>query len=206
MEIVTVVAVLAVVAAVVVMWAIASGKISDLLVVRPAPGIAPVGRDDLWFAEMALAREEHPWTVRPCPEEPRAHFVAEWKLADARWWGLAQRNGLSSAYRAWFAIDERRHELRCTEERSTVRWSAGAQGPVPAVSWSASSFQGIVLFERTREIALGLRDEPLLSPGVVVDYDFDPWRAKGPIVRIALERGWSYRPVASLGQLRAAAR
>lgn len=198
-ELVTIVAVVAVLAAVVVMWSIASGKITDLLVVRPAPGIAPVGRDDLWYAVMALVREEHPWTARPCPEEPRAHFVAEWKLADARWWGLAQRNRLSSAYRAWFAIDEGKHELRCTEERSTMTWSAG--GPVPTISWGTSSFQGIVLFERTREIVLGLRDEPLLSPGVVVDYDFDPWRVKGPIIRAALERGWSYRPVASLGQL-----
>ncbi len=117
---VVLVALVAVIGAVVVMWAIASGRISDLLVVRPAPGMTPVSRDDLWYAEMALAREEHPWVVRPRPEEPRAHFVAEWDLADARWWGLAQRNGLSVAYRAWFALDERRHELRRTEERSRI--------------------------------------------------------------------------------------
>lgn len=188
--------------ALIVIWAIASGKISDLLVVRPAAGIAPVARDDLWYAEMALAREEHPWVVRPCPEEPRAHFVAEWKLADARWWGLIQRNRLSSAYRAWFSLDERRHELRSCEERTTVNWSAG--GLAPGISWGTSSFRGIVLFERTREIVLGLRDDPPLSPGVVVDYDFDPWRVKAPIIRAALERGWSYRPVVTMGQLEVA--
>ncbi len=190
-------------AAVGVMLWIWTGKITDLLVVHPAPGIVPVSRDGLWTILMALSHDDHPWVIRPCPEEPRAHFVAEWRIADARWWGLAQRNGLSSAYRAWFALDERARELRATEEEATVRWSAGTQGLVPAVAWESSFFQGIVLFQRTREMVVALREEPGLSPGVVVSYDFDPSRIKGPIIRAALEHGWSYRPVASLGQLHA---
>lgn len=195
-------AVAAIIAVGVMLW-IWTGKITDLLVVRPAPGIVPSSRDDLWAILMTLSRDDHPWVVRPCPEEPRAHFVAEWRIADARWWGLAQRNGLSSAYRAWFALDERVHELRCTEEETSVRWSAGTQGLVPAVAWERSSFQGIVLFQRTREMVAGLREEPSLSPGVVVSYDFDPSRVKGPIIRSALEHGWAYRPVPSFGLLHA---
>ena len=72
----------------------------------------------------------------------------------------------------------------------------------PSCPYRADREQGIVLFERTREVVLGLRDEPLLAPGVVAAYDFDPWRVKGPIIRTALERGWSYRPATSFGQLR----
>lgn len=169
---------------------------------RPAPGLAPQGRDALWAAVMALADEHRPWTLRPCPEEPRADFVGEWRLADARWWGLAQRSSLSVAYRAWFAMHEPSHQLRCVEERSSVQWSAGAAGLVPNVSWGASFFRGVILFERTREVILGLRDEPPLEPGTVIEYDFDPWRIKGPVVRTALERGWSYRPVTRIGLLR----
>ncbi len=189
-------------AAVVVMWSIASGAITNLLVVRPAPGLSPVGRDVLRDAITAVAKEDRPWIVRPCPEQPRADFVGEWRLADARWWGLAQRNGLSVAYRAWFALDERHHELRCTEETTSIRWSAGVSGLVPTVSWGGSFFRGIILFERTKERAWGLKDEPPLAPGAVVAYDFDPWRIKGPIIRAALERGWAYRPVVRVGQLR----
>lgn len=59
-------------------------------------------------------------------------------------------------------------------------------------------------FERTREVVFGLKDEPALAPDLVVAYDFDPWRVKGPLIRAALERGWSYRPATGFGQLKRA--
>lgn len=193
-----------VIGALAVMWAIASGGITKRLIVRPAPGIQPVGRDELWSALMSLDDEGRPWTVRPCPEEPRADFVAEWRLADARWWELASRNGLRVAYRAWFALEPAGHELRCLEQKTSTSWSAGAAGPTPVISWNRAFFQGVVLFERTREVVFGLKDEPALAPDLVVAYDFDPWRVKGPLIRAALQRGWSYRPATGFGQLKRA--
>ncbi len=184
-----------------VMLALPLGLFNRLLVVRPEPGLPAVARVQLLEAILALNDDRRPWAYRSTPEDRRADLVAEWKLADARWWGAFQRNGLRRSYRAWVALDEATHELRVGEATASVSWSAGTQGLTPAIHWRASFFRGVILFERTREIAYGIRDELPPAVGEIYNYDFDPWRVKAPLLRLALEHGWSYCPVVHRFQL-----
>lgn len=188
-------------AGVAVVVGISAGWFSGLAVVRPAPGVAARPAAEVLGAMLAANDEAKPWQLRPCPEEPRADVVGEWRVVDQRWWGLMARSGLRFTYRAWFALDEGRHEVSCAEEQGRVSW--GVEGP--SLHWEQSFFQGMILFQRTREIVYGLNDAPVPEFGRVVDYDFDPWRVKAPVVRAALERGWSFRPVVFRGQLRRSA-
>lgn len=189
-----------------VMLAIPLGTFNRFLRVRPAPGLTPTPLTALRSAFLAFDDEPRPWTVRTAPAGGRADFIAEWQLANAAWWDVLQRSGLTRSYRVLIRLDEATHEVRVTEQSGSVRWSAGVGGGTPAIHWSASFFRGVVLFERAREIAYGMRDadEPRLDR--VVAYDFDPWRIKGPIVRTALEHGWTYAPVVHAFQLGSARR
>lgn len=165
-----------------VMIAIPLGLFNRLLVVGPQTGVAPVSGTELLHAILGLNDERRPWGYRPVPEDARVDLVAEWKIADAGWWGAFNKNGFSRSYRAFVALNEKKHELRISEESSTVSWSMGAQGITPCVQWQGSFFKGVFLFERTREIAYGIKDELPLNIGEIYDYDFDPWRVKAPLL------------------------
>lgn len=184
-----------------VMAAIPMGLFNRMLVVRPQSGTAPASKYDLLNRILEQNDERRPWGYRPTPEDRRTDLVGEWKIADARWWGAFNKNGFSRSYRALVALDEGKRELRITEESSTVSWSMGAQGIVPQVRWQRSFFKGIILFERTREIAYGIRDQMPAGIGEIYSYDFDPWRVKAPLLRLAVENGWSFCPVAHRFQL-----
>ena len=184
-----------------VIVAIPFGLFNRLLRVRPAPGITPLSADILLQRLLALDDHQQPWTIRPAPDDRHADLIAEWRIADNRWWGLFQRNSLRRSYRAYIRLDASSHEVRITESSGSVTWSAGTAGVVPQVHWEARFFRGVVLFERAREIAYGLAELLPPRPAEVVAYDFDPWRVKGPILRAAVESGWTYAPVVHAYQL-----
>ncbi len=171
------------------------GWFNRLLVVRPKQGVPPAAKERLLRAILALNDERRPWLYRETPADERADLVAEWKLADARWWGAFSANHFRHAYRASIALDESRRELRIFEETSTVSWTAGATGSVPHVGWEGSFFRGVMLFQRTRVVAYGVKDVLPLRVGELYNYDFDPWRVKSPLLKLAIENGWSYCPV-----------
>ncbi|MDP2660208.1 MAG: hypothetical protein Q8R28_05725 [Dehalococcoidia bacterium] len=184
-----------------VMIAIPLGVFNRLMVVHPKSGAAPISKSDLLQAVLRLNDKRRPWGYRPTPDDRRADLVAEWKIADARWWGAFNRNGLSRSYRAFISLNEPKRELRITEESTSVSWSMGSQGVIPSVHWNRSFFKGVILFERTKELAYGVKDE--LAPGVgeIYNFDFDPWRVKAPLLRLTIENGWSFCPVVQRFQL-----
>lgn len=171
------------------------GLFNRLLAVRPAPERIPATRQSLIESILALNDDRQPWSYALTPDDPRADLIAEWKVADARWWGAFARNAFRRSYRAFVTLDERRRELRIVEESGSVRWTAGAGGAVPTVGWEGRFFRGVILFERSREKAYGLKDLFPLRAGELYGYDFDPWRVKGPLLKLAVEHGWSYCPV-----------
>ncbi len=171
------------------------GLFNRFLAVKPQAGVVPVGGEELARAILALNDERLPWSYTPTPDDQRADFVAEWKLTDARWWGVFSRNRLRKTYRAIVALDEAKHELRIVDESASVRWVVGANGPSPTLAWEGSFFRGVILFERSRELAYGLKEVAPLEVGRLYGYDFDPWRVKGPLLRTAIENGWWYCPV-----------
>ncbi|MHB1132922.1 MAG: hypothetical protein ACYC4L_11095 [Chloroflexota bacterium] len=177
------------------------GWFNRLLAVRANPGAFPLSKAELLERLLALNDEARPWQYRLTPDDPRADLVAEWKLADARWWALFARSGFKRTYRAFISLDGERREVRVNEESSTVSWSGGVDGAVPQIGSQRDYFRGVILFERSRELAFGVKEIFPMDVGKVYDYDFDPWRVKGPLLRLAVENGWHYCPVVMRSQL-----
>lgn len=183
-----------------VMLAIPLGLFNRLVRVAPDPSVVPASAEAMRALLLGLNSEALAWTITAAPAGSRADLVAEWRLADAAWWGVLNRSGLRRSYRVSIRLVPSLHEVRIFEESGTVSWSAGA-GVSPLVHWSMSFFRGIVLFERAREIAYGITEVDTPRLDRAVDYDFDPWRLKGPILRVAVEHGWAYAPVVHERQL-----
>lgn len=77
-----------------VMVATFRGYFSRFVAVRPDPEVAPVSREELIRRILALNDPARPFSYRP---DERYDIRAEWRLADASWWGVLQRNHLSAA-------------------------------------------------------------------------------------------------------------
>lgn len=184
-----------------VMVGIPLGWFNRALRVRPNPEAFPLGKDELLGRILALNDERRPWHYRLAPEESRADLVAEWRVADARWWAAFSRSGLKRTYRAYITLDEASRELRINEESQTIRWTGGVDGGVPHIGAQRDYFRGVILFERSRELAYGIKDIFPPEVGKVYEYDFDPWRVKGPLLQLAVENGWSFCPVVLRSQL-----
>jgi len=181
-----------------VVMAVLRGSFSRVLAAKPPAHVAPVGRQELIERLLALDDPAQPFHYRT---DSQYDLVAEWRIADASWWGFFSRYRLQETYRAKICLNEAHREARVLEERARVRWVGN--GSQPSVSWEAHRFQGVVLAERTREVEYGFRRP--LSPdwGRVVDYDFDVWRVKGPIRDTVLASGWIFCPVTRESHLRA---
>ncbi|MHB1007329.1 MAG: hypothetical protein ACYC3S_17060 [Chloroflexota bacterium] len=177
------------------------GWYNRFLMVSPPRTTFAVSKDTLLAQILALNDDLRPWEYRLTPDDPRADLVAEWKVADARWWGAFSRNRFRRTYRAFVSLDPEKHELRMNEESATVTWTASAGGPAPSIAWEKQFFRGVVLFEHSREVAYGIKDVFPLKVGELYKYDFNPWQVKGPLLRLALENGWSYCPVVLRSQL-----
>jgi ribosomal protein L40E len=122
-------------------------------------------------------------------------LIAEWKIVDASWYGIFNKNGLSEAYRARLFLDETRHSVRCFEELGSVSWSAGTQGITPAIHYERSQFGGRILFKKQYAVGYGIKDPATLEAGKVYDYKFDVDEIRKPIIAAVRESGWEWVPV-----------
>jgi hypothetical protein len=159
--------------------------------VKPAPGAAPVARSELVARLMALNGPAAPYVVR---QEPSGEVVAEWKYADAQWWGVLAKSGVRKAYRLRLGLDERRRDARALDEFGSVEWSAGAL-TAPTVSYRRTFFRGVVLARYERGVAYGFRTPTGGGAGKAMDYKFDMMALKGPVIETVTAAGWRFRPV-----------
>lgn len=151
-----------------------------------------VDKQTLRAALLALNDPAKPYRIVPAET---TDLIAEWKVVDAAWYGLFNRNRLRKAYRALLLLDEARRSVRCFELLGTVSWTAGASGLVPTVRYSASAFGGRVLFQKSYGIGYGIKD--LTAPAVdkVYEYRFDIEEIRAPIVATVRNNGWEWVPV-----------
>ena len=187
------------------LWVVTStftGGFTRFLVVRPKPDTSVSSKEQLLQAILALNHPDLPYRFARDQTVPAADLLAEWKLADATWWGIFNKSGFSRHYRLLLYLDGNNHEVRATEETASVSWTAGALGPTPSASWQKTFFKGIILFERSWERAYGITEVKPFRVAEAYAYDFDPWRVKGPVVRATVEHGWAYCPVIYRYQLR----
>jgi hypothetical protein len=125
-------------------------------------------------------------------------LLAEWKIADAEWYGIFNKNALRQAYRAYLLVDEERHSVRCCEELGTVSWTVGLNGLIPTVSFRKTFFRGRILYKKEYARGYGLKQLAPPEAGKVYDYKFDIDEIRGPIVLTVEDNGWEWVPVTAM--------
>ena len=160
------------------------------LAVRPADGTPTLNRQQLVQRLLALNDPARPWIVRPDPE---SDLVAEWKYADASWWGVLGKAGVKRAYRLRLYFDEARHQCGALDEFGQIDWSAGLLS-APRVHFSRSFFRGIQLVKMERSVAYGFKTPIGGGAGKVFAYTFDIVEVKQPVIDAVCASGWTYQP------------
>ena len=119
-------------------------------------------------------------------------LVAEWQIANDRWAGILEQNGLQMQHTITMQLDAVNNKVKVIEEDKTISWSAG----IGRLNWSFSYFRGIDFFqyERGAEIGLIYKDG---SWGIkpAYNYRFSLAEMKNPIIECILHSGWSFCPV-----------
>lgn len=163
----------------------------DLLTGRRAAPASTPRRSEavLLSALLDLNRDSSPVVIRDGAVEG-CDLVAEWRIAEARWFEIFAKAGLTKAARLLLRLDTERGEVRAVQQDWTVEWRAG----VPTASLSAEAFRG-----QKVEISWGrahaFREEDLRW-GKVYDWTFDTRALKGPVKATVAASGWAWRPVA----------
>jgi hypothetical protein len=157
------------------------------------PGrLPPVRKNTLIKALISLNDNSKPYQIVKGTE---SDLVAEWKIADATWYGIFSKNKLKTAYRAFLLVDELRHSVRCYEEYRSITWSVGTSGLEPVIHYQKSFFGGRILFKKTYGIGYGFRTTDPRSAGKVYEYRFDIDEIRDPIIATVEANGWEWVPV-----------
>lgn len=151
-----------------------------------------VSRDTLFARLTALNDPDKPFQIRQGED---TDIIAEWKIADARWYGVFNKSGLSKSYRINMLLDESRHSVRCFEELGSLQWTAGTNGLTPAIHYQNSFFSGRVLFKKEWGVGYGIKDPKTLEAGKVYEYKFDIDEIRNPLIAVVRANGWEWVPV-----------
>ncbi len=164
------------------MW---RGTVSRWVAIRPETG-RHASCDAAMLRARLLALDDSRQPFRYVPG-PNGTIVAEWRIADAAWEQFFGRFHAIEDYRATLAFSPEYSEVRVLEQRSGSRTGPG--------EYTTKSFQGIVLFERSRHREWALTGNLPIEPREVLSYDFDVRRIKGPLIDATRECGWVWVPV-----------
>jgi hypothetical protein len=148
---------------------------------KKQPARQPVSKRELLDKILTLNDPSKPYHIVKGVD---TDLIAEWKIVDAKWYGILNKSGLKEAYRALLLLDEARHAVRCYEELGSVTWTAGLRGLLPGVSYQRRFFRGRILYGKEQAKGYGLRQLKPPEPGKVYDYQFDVNEIRGPIILI----------------------
>ena len=119
-------------------------------------------------------------------EEKMGYLVATWRYAEAKWWEVLAKSGMSKVYQLHMKFDERLKEVVLIDVLKSVDWSVG-----PAdVRLRGGLFRGVA-FEYETGVMWGIREN--IAPGKVYAYRFDNTEIKYPIMNSIIRRGWGVR-------------
>ena len=144
---------------------------------------------------LSLSDPAQPYHIIPGQD---CDLIAEWKLADATWYGILNKNQLKIAYRVNLLVDEPRHSVRCYERYTSVSWSAGMQGPVPGFNFTKSFFGGRIFFKKSWGVVYAIKDVKTMEAGKVYEYHFDIDKIRKPIIDMVEKSGWEWIPATAL--------
>lgn len=140
---------------------------------------------------LALNSAELPYQITPAKE---SDLLLEWKIVDAKWYGIFSKEKISKTYRALILLDDVRKTARYYEELGSVQWHLGTDGLwKPGIKYSAEVRKGRVLFQKSWGAQYGIKESGKL--GKIYEYKFDIGLARDPARRVIEESGWEFVPV-----------
>lgn len=155
---------------------------------KPDPNTPIVPLDEAKKNILALNRETAPYQIRDGKEE-NVDLVAEWKIVDAKWYGIFNKSGLKKVFKILIVLDDTKKEVRMVDQSYSVEWTAG----IPSLSLSAEAFRGQKI-EMSAGMGYAFTEE--FKPGVVYNYRFNTGEIKKPLDEAILNSGWSIKKVA----------
>lgn len=150
-----------------------------------------IGKEALKEKILVLNSPELPYQIMPAKE---TDFLLEWKIADAKWYGIFSKERVEKIYHAFILLDDSRKTARYYEELGSVEWHIGTNGiSAPSVSYKEEFFKGRILFKKSRGVQYGVKDNKTF--GKVYEYKFDVGYARDPLKKIIEASGWEFVPV-----------
>lgn len=159
---------------------------------RLYPDVRPVSRSELVERLLSLNDPDKPWEVAV----EGSDLVARWKIADAKWWEILKRAGLSIQYIGRMRLVDRSKTVLYLEELAELEWSAGLSDEPFSLRYS--KFRGRLLFDKRKAVAFAFRSLKPPDFGKVYEYDFDVNEIRGPIIETVEKAGWLFQPVTRL--------
>jgi len=140
---------------------------------------------------LALNSPELPYQITPVKE---TDFLLEWKIIDAKWYGIFSKEKISRTYSALILLDDARKTVRYYEELGSVEWHIGTDGLwKPGIRYSAQAWKGRILFQKSWGAQYGIKEGGEF--GKVYEYKFDIGYVRDPLRKIVEESGWEFVPV-----------
>ena len=138
-----------------------------------------------------LNSAELPYQITPAKE---SDFFLEWKIVDAKWYGIFSKEKVGKTYQALILLDDSRKTAHYYEELGSVEWHIGTDGLWrPSVRYSAEAWKGRILFQKSWGAQYGIKESGKF--GKVYEYKFDIGYVRDPIKKIVQENGWEFVPV-----------
>lgn len=159
---------------------------------RKRSSIPAVNKETLIGRMLNLNDPSRPYSI---VESKATDLVAEWKIADAAWYGIFSKSHFRQSYRAFLMVDEERHAVRCYEELGSLDWVMGTNGLRPVVHYRRSFFRGRILAKKEWGKAYAIKSPEGLEAGKIYDYKFDIDEIRQPIISTVVESGWEWVPV-----------
>ena len=153
--------------------------------------IPAVGKEELEGKILGLNSPNLPYQIQSSKE---TDLILDWKIVDARWYGIFSKEKISKTYRGFILLDDVRRTARYYEELGSVEWHLGTDGLwKPSVKYSAEVRKGRILFQKSWGVQYGIKESGKL--GKDYEYKFDIGLARDPIKKTVEESGWEFVPV-----------
>jgi hypothetical protein len=161
--------------------------------VSPDRATAPAAEAELRRRLLAVNEEDAPFTVAPWKG---GRMRVEWRLADARWTHLLQKNRVLKVERLTLALDGRSHKARVVESSMSTRGSAGLSGLLASFGgWMGIRFYGA---DMAKEYGLAYEPGRGWRLDKAYEYRFSAAELKAPFLAAVTESGWTWKPVMTL--------
>lgn len=145
--------------------------------------IHPLDKKALIDRIFSLNSPDLPYQIRRGDD---TDLVVEWKIVDARWYGIFSKERIKETYQAYILADGGRHTVRYYEELGAVEWNADT----PKATFQKQFFKGRVLYRKSWGVQYGIKEDSTV--GKVYKYKFDINVVRDPIKKFVEDSGWEF--------------